>query len=514
VAVVTATGGQPARAGAGGPRGPRGPDKAGGPVSRRALVGGTLISGTGGEPVERGTLLIEGGKIAGIGAQAEVAIPDQTEIIDVRDRYVLPGLIDANVHLVPWPSWTFIEFLARYEGMFEAIIEEAAQVALRHGFTTVFDSMGPLAPLMAVRDSIDRGEIPGARIRVAGNIVGFRCVFTTPEAMASATAPFQRRMNDLFEAGGGPDLAWLAAEELYQRMREYVAQGVDFVKYGATGDGAPVNSEVGQAAVLRFSPDQQRAIVQAAHDAGKTVQTHTTSAESLHIAVQVGNDMGQHAALTGSSRIYESTIALMRAHRYSCGTQWDRLTADEQEFLRRGDSWHPQSALTQDRAYELENAVRLIEAGIPQLVSTDAGTIDPDVMEHFGPDAVPGGLGREVSFIGEAEFLNMTGMRQRGMTPMQIIQAATQNIARAYKCDDEFGTLEAGKAADVVVVDRDPLADPENLRRVCLVLKDGAPVAREKLPERPVLTSRESISDGVRSRATSSRTVPPARLAV
>lgn len=473
---------------------------AGGRVSRRALVGGTLISGNGGEPIEHGTLLIEGARIAGIGAQAEVPIPDQTEIIDVGGRYVLPGLIDANVHLVPWPSWTFIEFLARYEDMFEAIIEEAAQIALRCGFTTVFDSMGPLAPLMAVRGKIDRGEVPGARIRVAGNIVGFRCVFTTPEAMASATRPFQQRMNDLFESGGGPDLAWCAPEELYARMRAYVAQGVDFVKYGATGDGEPVNSEVGQAAVLRFSPAQQRAIVQAVHDSGKTVQTHTTSAESLHIAVEAGNDMGQHASLTGSSRIYESTIALMRDQQYSCGTQWNPLTADEEEFIRRGDSWHPESALPRDRAYELENAVRLIAAGIPQLVSTDAGTIDPDVLEHFGADAAPGGLNGAVSLIGEAEFLNMRGMRQRGMTPMQIIQAATGNIARAYKCDDELGTLEVGKAADVVVVDRDPLIDPENLRQVSLVLKGGAPVERAGLPERPVLTSQDSISGAVRSR--------------
>jgi imidazolonepropionase-like amidohydrolase len=121
-------------------------------------------------------------------------------------------------------------------------------------------------------------------------------------------------------------------------------------------------------------------------------------------------------------------------------------------------------------------------------------------MEHFGPDAAPGGLGGQVSLLGEAEFLNMRGMRQRGMTPMQIIQVATQNIARAYKCGDEFGMLEVGKAADVVVVDCDPLADPENLRRVSLVLKGGEPVVRESLPDRPVLTARESISRGVRAR--------------
>ncbi len=81
-------------------------------------------------------------------------------------------------------------------------MKKPPQVALKHGFTTVFDSMGPGAPLMRVRDRIAAGEIEGPRIFVAGNIVGFRAVFTTVEAIESASQAFQDRINAMFEAGG------------------------------------------------------------------------------------------------------------------------------------------------------------------------------------------------------------------------------------------------------------------------------------------------------------------------
>src|SRR6202023_2971778 len=119
------------------------------------------------------------------------------------------------------------------------------------------------------------------------------------------------RINAQFELNGGPDLAAKTPEQIYTEMTQYVAQGADFVKYGATGDGPPVNSEIGQSNVLRFTPEQQRAMVKAVHDAGKIIQTHQTSAESLRIVVESGVDMAQHCSHTGPSRIAEETIKLM-----------------------------------------------------------------------------------------------------------------------------------------------------------------------------------------------------------
>src|SRR5579871_5144122 len=117
-----------------------------------ALMGATVIDGNGGAPIRDGVILISDGKIAAVGGRSAVQIPGDATRVDLSGKFVVPGLMDGNVHFVPWPSWTYIEFLARYENNFDGIAAEAAQIALKHGITTAFDSMGPARPLMAVRD--------------------------------------------------------------------------------------------------------------------------------------------------------------------------------------------------------------------------------------------------------------------------------------------------------------------------------------------------------------------------
>ena len=258
-----------------------------------------------------------------------------------------------------------------------------------------------------------------------------------------------------------------------------------------------MNSAVGQEAVLRFTPAQQRAMVDAVHAAGKIIQTHQTSAEALRIVVESGVDMAQHCAHTGRSRIAEETIQLMLKRKFSCGTQWGLLTEEQLRQVR--DNNFPGSDKDNGKEgvdYGVENAVRLIKAGVPELVSTDAGTIDPDVAKDFGPDGGPGGLGGHASLIGEAEFLDMKAMQQRGMTPMMILQAATRNIAAAYHKLDAFGTLEPGKLADLIVVDADPLENIQNLQKLSLVVKEGKVIDTASLPTDPVLTSAEARNPG------------------
>ena len=467
-----------------------------------ALVGATVIDGNGGPPMENGVVLLEGNRIKAIGTAARLKVPNGAQVRDLKGKYLVPGLMDANVHLVPWPSWSYIEFLARYENNFEGITLEAAQIALKHGFTAVFDSMGPARPEMRVRDAINRGEMVGPRVFVAGDIVGFRAVFTTMDSIHSATKAFQARINAQFELNGGPDLAWKTPDQVREEMTRYVAEGVDFVKYGATGDDAPVNSGIGQEAVLRFTPAQQRAMVDAVHAAGKIIQTHQTSAEALRIVVESGVDMAQHCAHTGPSRIPDETIKLMVKRKFYCGTQWGVLNEQQRQQMQSGKypGTDAQNGV-EGTDYSVENAVRLLKAGIPQLVSTDAGTIDPDVAKDFGAEGGPGGLGGHASLIGEAEFADMQAMQERGMTPMQILQAATRNIAAAYHKLDQFGTLEAGKLADLVAVDADPLLDIQNLSKVSLVIKDGHIIDTALLPTQPILTSKEARDPGpVRTR--------------
>jgi len=122
----------------------------------------------------------------------------------------------------------------------------------------------------------------------------------------------------MFELNVGQDLPWKSPEEVGQEMRKYVALGPDFVKIGASGDGKLVNSEIGQDAVLRFSPEQLREMAKAVHDAGKIIQAHTTSAEALRIVVESGFDMTQHCAFTGPVPMYEATIKLMLDRKFYC----------------------------------------------------------------------------------------------------------------------------------------------------------------------------------------------------
>jgi len=213
------------------------------------VTGATIIDGNGGTPIRDGVIVINDKLIAAVGPRSAVSVPAGAHEIRVNGKYVLPGLMDANVHLIHWMNWDHIEFLARYENQLEPLIEEAAQTSLKYGVTTVFDSMGPLRSLMRVRDRINRGEVIGSRMYVAGNIVGFRAVFDI-DSIRSASVPFQERYNKMFEENMGPDLAWMTPEQVREETRKYIALGIDFLKYGATGDGFPINSEIGQAALF------------------------------------------------------------------------------------------------------------------------------------------------------------------------------------------------------------------------------------------------------------------------
>src|SRR6476646_2286968 len=182
------------------------------------LTGATVIDGTGKDAVKDAVIVIDGRKIVAVGPRASVKIPAGAREVNVAGKYIIPGLMDANVHLVLGSS---IEFIVRYEGRYEELIEEAAQVALKNGVTTVFDSWGPLQPLINVRDRINRGDIVGSRTFIAGNIVGFSGPFGRDfnvAAETTATRPLVRRINRIWEENTGPDLLWNTPEQVHREI--------------------------------------------------------------------------------------------------------------------------------------------------------------------------------------------------------------------------------------------------------------------------------------------------------
>jgi len=444
-----------------------------------AIVGGTIIDGNGGKPLQQGVILIQDRRIVAVGGP-DVPVPSNAKRIDAKDKYIIPGLMDANVHLV-YDFYSGPYTLIRYEGRYDELAIEAAQVALKNGVTTVFDTQGPREYLIKAREAIKSGRASGARIFLAGNILGLggpcsHDVFPKEREVLPET--FTNAIDSLWQDCVGPELVWKSPQQIQRIVREYVGKGIDFVKFAIT-------THRGDMEHLMFSPRVIAVIVEEARRAGLTAQTHTTSNEGLHLAIEAGVDLMQHVDLTfGPEPIPDETLALMAERRIpgallpqtEQSLAWYRENARRTPFLKRYE--------VMDR-----NARALLQSGAVILLSTDAGLFNANTLTSSAwtswqpPD-------ESLLILGEGHHNWFLAVEQKGMKPMDALLAATRNIARAYKADHDLGTLEQGKLADLLVLDRNPLESARNYRSVRLVMKDGRLVNRESLPSQALLTAR------------------------
>jgi imidazolonepropionase-like amidohydrolase len=443
------------------------------------ITGATIIDGVADKPVEGRAILIEGSRIKAIGRREELAVRADATVIDAAGKYVIPGLMNANVHLLvdirP-------ETLIRYEDRYEELIAEAAQIALKNGQTTVFDTWGPRRALMATRDAIDAGKVIGSRVFCAGNIVGFDGPYSPDfgQAIASiASARFVNRVNAAWVENSGRHLMWMTPQEVAMEVRTYIEKGIDFVKYGANEHGAQALG-----AFISFSERVQRAIVDEAHRAGITAQSHIMSVEGLHMSVAAGCDLVTHCNITGPREIPDETIELMV--RQDCGAVLFPWTEKGMQWLRENTD---DGTWTTVKATDA-NARNLVKAGARILLANDGGVLGREILND--PAAAKSWVGapEDVSLgrLATGHYLWLEAMEEKGMAPMEMLRAATRNIAVAYKKDADLGTLEAGKFADLVVLDKNPLESARNYRTIHKVVKEGAVVDIDALPLTPLLT--------------------------
>jgi imidazolonepropionase-like amidohydrolase len=445
-----------------------------------AIVGGTLIDGRGGKPINHGIVVVEGERISAVGP-ASTAIPATAKVISAAGKWVIPGLMDANVHLV---SDIFPLTLARHEGRYADLAIEAAQVTLRNGVTTVFDSWGPREPLIEARVAIASGRAVGSRIYLAGNMLGFGGPYSSdffPQARETVFGGFADRVDALWEQGVGPALLWMPPNEVRQTLREYLQKGIDFVSYSVTahrGDGL---------SFILFSPRVQQAIVDEAHRAGVIVQSRTTSAESLHLALTAGVDVLQYCDATVKQPIPAEIISDIVRRRTPCA-----ILPNTSKAL----AWYAQAvqlpALKRYREVSDVNDRALLRAGAVILLSTDSGVVSADTAKSAMWAAMGEPAEESLMTLGEGHFNWFQAMEQKGMRPMDAVLAATRNIAQAFRVDADVGTLEPGKLADLVILDADPLASAANYRRIDLVMKAGRVIDRNALPVRRLLTAEQS----------------------
>jgi imidazolonepropionase-like amidohydrolase len=441
------------------------------------ISGATIIDGVAGKPLEGRAILVEAGRIKAIGRRDEFARQPGAEILSADGEYVIPGLIDTNVHLA---GTLLLEEFARFEDRYEDVIAESAQVALRNGLTTVCDTWGPRRALIAVREKINSGEIPGSRILCAGNIIGLDGPFSEnffPKYLELASPDFAQRINSTFSETVGPELTWMSPDQVAPVVRAYTGCGVDFIKYASSEHKVPS----GPSAYLTFSPAVQDVIVREAHRAGLTAQAHTTSVEGLRVAVEAGCDIIQHANLTGTVPIPGTTLQMMLERKTACTIL--PFTKRERELL--AENGGPMLRRMYSSASMEVNVLNFIESGVPLLLATDSGYISREAMKA----AAEGGLSSEESLyaLGPGHFQWFKAMEEHGIAPMEALKAATSNIAIALRRDKDLGSLEEGKVADMILLERNPLESADNYRSIRGVIKNGIIVDRAVLPLKPIL---------------------------
>ena len=440
-----------------------------------AITGGTVIDATGRAPIPDAVVVIENGKIKAVGPAASTQVPSGITRVDAGGKYVIPGLMDANLHLY---LNGYLEELIRFEGRYHEVVLEGAQIALKTGQTTVFDTWGPRADLAKVRDMINAGQAVGSRIFLAGNIIGFSGPlgpdFFAPSA-AHATKAFVKRTNERWEEGTGRELLWMPPDTLRQALRKYASSNVDFLKFGASGH-VDMN-------FVSFSERQMRVIVEEGHRAGKTVQTHTTSPESLDMAIEAGVDIITHGDISGPAyAIPAETLKKLVDRNISVSVL--PITKRSLDLMVTKNPGH---ILTPYMTIAATNIRNMVKAGVKLMVSTDAGVENP-VRASESPTLAADSVDSRTK-LGEGHFNALVSLEEAGMAPMEVLKSATSNIAKAYKVDRELGTLEVGKAGDLVILDADPLASARNYRRINSVIKGGKVIDLASLPTAPVIST-------------------------
>lgn len=461
-----------------------------------AITNVTIIDGTGAQPRANRDVIVEGGKIRSERATG-AALPASATRIDGTGQYLLPGFIDSNAHASVYGNPNRRDTSSRYGEQGEALALEFAQRQLRYGVTTIRDSYGVLPPLLAVRDRIARGEAVGARMLVAGNIVGWGGPFSLTFSLTkdSDLTFFQESWNDLLTQGAGEELADLTPEELRPAIQAYLAKGVDFVKYGGT-------SHFLRPSLIGFSPDQQKVIVEETHKAGKIAETHATSPEGLKLAIMAGIDLIQHPELM-SRDMPDSLVRLIVSRDVLCGMRsnvftgaaYQRQQASRAEAQAKiaamppprtsSERWRRFEMVGEPVAIERRNAELLVRAKCRVTIATDNFLGDaPEFRRNPKPPEQEPGIG---------SLMAIEGLVELGMTPMQALVAGTRNGAAAVGMADTLGTITPGKIADLVLLSADPLADICNIRKTSAVIAAGRLVDLASLPQAPVFGEQPGV---------------------
>src|SRR5688572_17846751 len=419
-----------------------------------ALVGGTLIDGTGSAPLRDSVVLIRGERIEKIGTTISLPVPNGYEVVSTEGLTVLPGLWDLHVHLMyaghPDGRYWFDTYTPQFE---RVIMPASAEQMLMAGVTTVRDLAAPPGPILAVRNRVASGEIPGPTVYVAGPAL-------TKGANPNAV--------QTWNVSGAADAR--------AKTSQLIDDGVDWIKV--------VNAEA-------LTPEEMKAIVDAAHARGRKVAAHAFSEAEIRQGLIAGVDDFQHVR-TQTPEYPPDVVALIRDRVRSGPPLYWTVTvggngqlnaaylASNPEFLddpanfiglpqpivddvRKAIAARTQAGARRGGAAQSQDEINaIVKRKVGQIRELGAQIV-------FGTD-----VGSWGEVTGHATWMEADlWVRELGMPPMMVIQAMTLDAARVMGADGDNGSIAAGKYADIIAVAGDPLRSIAVLRDPKLVIKYG-----------------------------------------
>jgi imidazolonepropionase-like amidohydrolase len=395
-------------------------------------AGRVMIDPASGKVETAKTLVVQDGKVVRVldGYVAEAG----GKVVDLKDSFVLPGLIDSHVHLTSEQGPT-----SRMDKVTQSSAEQAmagaryARRTLMAGFTTVADLGADDQAIFALRAATARGDVPGPRILASGGAISVH-------GGHGDVNGFREDVMHVLRPGSvcsGPD-------DCRRAVREQVWKGADIIKITATG-GVLSNTAAGLA--QQFSDDELAAIVDSAHRMGRRVTAHAHGGDGINAFLKAGGDSIEHGTY-----LDKESIALFKKNggylvpTLVAGDFVARVAAGPNNFLTAAQS----AKALEAGPKMLDMARRAHEGGVKIAFGTDTG-----VSAH-GDNAY--------------EFVLLV---KAGLTPLEAIKAATVNAADHLQISNVGGSLTPGHAADIIAVQGDPLSDVSVLQKVGFVMKEG-----------------------------------------
>jgi imidazolonepropionase-like amidohydrolase len=444
VAIVIAAAGW-ALPGSAGPAAQRGGGSARGPV---AIVGGMLLDGRGGDPIQRSVVIIDGKKITAVGTVDTLKVPPLARVIEAWGQTVMPGLTDAHVHLDFLGHADYVGFHKAHSAMGaegERIATIAARQLLMAGVTTAIDLGGDPLTQTRIRDRINKGELIGPRMKVSAGWIWN----ATPEASAAHHRGMEGYLHNVH-----------TVDEARAAILKTIADGADIVK-SYTG----------------LTPEQTKVVTEEAHKKGIKVTGHGEGEAKILQKIENGQDAIEHNVNANNAELVQQLVAHKTWVDPTPVIQWTGISANQwpmeidnprfkmltppdlYEYVR-GSVMHPDTVayfggrMDPERLNpQLQQIKKLYDAGVRLLVGTDSGT-----PLNYHTDSTR----REMALLVKA-----------GIPAAKVVAMATKDSAEYLNTTSTLGTIEAGKLADVIVVDGNPLNDMNALQYVVVVIKDG-----------------------------------------